>query len=103
MKRILLMQQPGPDAEARVQKLQAEDCYVVDVDPFHLHWTKMIEAGQWHAIMVHHSCFELILGELAAELAMSYTNTETKVVLISDGRKLDLPSSLISAEIQLEE
>ncbi len=94
------MQQPGDDSEARIAGLRASGYDVVDVDPFHLHWTKLADVGQWHAIIVHHTCFSLILGELAAELAMSSVNTETQVILITDGENVpEMPSPLAQCRL----
>lgn len=99
MKRVLLMHEPDAGGQARIDTLRASGFEVVDVDPFNLHWTKMIEAGSWHAIIVDQSVFELILNEIAAELAMSQGKADTTVYLLSEQAQLTLPAALQQAKI----
>ena len=91
----------GEDAEVKANYMLDAGFDATVVDPFHLHWPKMVAGGGWDAIIVELAAFSEIAVEIAAEINSTPASDQALVYLLGDAEisPEDLPTPLRSAEI----
>ena len=98
MRRALLIVEEGEDAEVKANYMLDAGFDATVVDPFHLHWPKMVAGGGWDAIIVELEALSEIAVELAAEICVMPVSSQVRIILLGEAELAleELPTPLRS-------